>query len=192
MLMFKPHTLPLHYQVHLGYFLLTTLALVLDASDGTFGPPVHGRRQSIGTNILILEPSWYPNTIIRSTEPLAVGHGRLELLAGEIGELVDAEPVPVLATGVERLDERDVGLEHLEPPRLLRGVLVHTAVLRHPPLVPRRHGCVAAELTRRRDNGAAAAAVEADDAAEDGKEQWLGDGAHGEINQIRICELLAA
>ena len=118
--------------------LLTTLALVFDRSDGTLGSPINSGWKCIGADIVVLEPGWSP-----ATAPLEalVGLGCLELIIGEVGKLVDTEP-ELVVSGVERLDEGNVGLENLEPLRLLCVVHVSTVVLHHPLLMPLHHGRV--------------------------------------------------
>lgn len=127
--------------------LITTLSLVFYGSDGALGPPIDGGRKCIGADIAVPErPSWrrlINGGSIPFDEAL-VGLGRPELVVGKVGELVDAEPeLAAVPGGVERLDEDDVVPERLEPPRLLGAILVDTAVLRHPLLVPLHHGRVA-------------------------------------------------
>ena len=124
-----------------GYYqkFLTTLALVFDRCDGTLGSPINGGWKCIGADIVVLEPSWSPSTI--SFEAL-VGLGCSELIVGEIGKLVDTEP-ELVVSGVERLDEGNIGLERLEPMRLLGAVLVNTVKLRHPLLMLLYHGRIA-------------------------------------------------
>jgi hypothetical protein len=103
----------------------TTLTLILDGSDGTLGPPIDGRRKRIGTNILIPKSCRDPH--VARFEAL-ISLDRPELVVGEIGELVDTEPELIILTSVERLDELNVSLEHLEPPSLLGGVFVDAAL----------------------------------------------------------------
>ena len=118
--------------------LLTTLALVFDRSNGTLGSPINSGWKCIGADIVVLEPGWS-----LATAPLEalVGLGCLELIIGEVGKLVDTEP-ELVVSGVERLDEGNVGLEHLIPMCLLGAVLVNAVELRHPLLVPLHHGRV--------------------------------------------------
>ena len=72
--------------------------------------------------------------------------------------------------GIEHLNEFDIGFENLEPTRLLSGVLVHTAILRHPVLMLHHHRQVIVQLTSCNDS-----AIEAD-ASKYGKKQNLVDG----------------
>ena len=117
--------------------VLTTLALILDGSDGTLGPPVDGRRKRIDANILIPKSG---RDLHRAGFEALVGLGSPELVVGKVGELVDAEPELAVLTSVKRLDELNISLEHLKPLSLLVGVFVDAVVLRHPLLMPRHHG----------------------------------------------------
>jgi len=145
------------------------LALILDGCNSTFGPPVDASRKRINANILVSKSG--RNLHWARFEAL-VSLGRPELSIGEVGELVDAKPELAIPSGIERLDEFDVGLEHLETLRLLGIVLVEAAVLAHPLLVPRCHCRVVSQLTSR--EGAAD-----EGAAKDGEEQSLAAGGHG-------------
>ena len=153
--------------MHHNVFLLTTLALILDRSDGSLGPPVHRCWKGIQTQILIPE-SRRKNSHGVCFESL-VCVGCPELIIGDISELVDAEPELVIL-GIECFNELDVAFENLEPTCLLSGVLVHTAILSHPVLMLRHHQQVIIQLTSCND-----CTTEAD-ATEDGKKQSLVDG----------------
>jgi len=148
----------------------TTLALILDGCNGTFSPPVDASRKRINANIFV--PKSGRNLHWARFEAL-VSLGRPELSIGEVGELVDAKPELAIPSGIERLDEFDVGLEHLETLCLLGIVLVDAAVLAHPQLVPRCHGRVISQIASRVNSAAD------EGAAKDGEEQSLATGGHG-------------
>jgi hypothetical protein len=155
----------------------TTLTLILDGSDGTLGPPIDGRRKRIGTNILIPKSCRDPH--VARFEAL-ISLDRPELVVGEIGELVDTEPELIILTSVERLDELNVSLEHLEPPSLLGGVFVDAAVLRHPLLMPRHHGRVVAQVAS--SQGSTAEEGE----TKHGQDRCL-QGGHGRALMLACC-----
>jgi hypothetical protein len=110
------------------------------------GPPVNALLLLSGeADVLVLESRQLLGSGRRGLEP-GVRCG--ELLAGQVGELVDGEAVLLVTVGVGPVDELRVGLEHLEAPSLLGVVLVLSPVLGHPLLVPRLHRCLlAGQLT---------------------------------------------
>ena len=120
--------------------------MVLDGRDGALGPPVHGIRDVIEADVGVPEPCRRPPALAAGR--LVTGPGGPELVVGEVGELVGLQP-ELMVPGVDGLDEGDVGLEHLEPPRLLGGVSVDAAVLGHPLLVLGHYGLVISEVARR-------------------------------------------
>lgn len=72
----------------------------------------------------------------------------LELLAGEICELIDTEPARFLVSSIKGVDAFHVLLEYLETLLHLRGILVDSSVLDHPPLMPLLHGWPFPEAAR--------------------------------------------
>ena len=76
----------------------TTLALILDGCNSTFGPPVDASRKRINANILVSKSG--RNLHWARFEAL-VSLGRPELIISEVGELVDAEPELAIPSGVE-------------------------------------------------------------------------------------------
>ena len=117
--------------------LLTTLALILNRSDGTLLPPIHGSRQ-----LLALTKSIAITLLGRRREQPLLGpagfgaqiHG-LILLIGEIGKLVQPQLVGLVPSPVMLMDEPHVVLEYLEPALFLPQGIVGLAMLHEPCLV---------------------------------------------------------
>lgn len=110
--------------------LLTTRALVLDRSDSTVLPPIYrlGQVDDIFVAGLVM--------IARElSSPLSLQSQvhLLELVVGQVRELVQPEPV-VGHLLVGLIDVLQVLLEHLEPLQLLLQAVVPLLVLRHPRL----------------------------------------------------------
>jgi len=134
------------------------LALILDGSDSTFGPPVDGCRKCINANILISKSG---RDLHGARFEALVSLGSPKFVVREVGELVDTEPELAVPTSIERLDELNIRFEHLEPLSLLGGVFVDAAVLHHPLLMPCHHGSIVVQVAS--SKGSTAEEGEAED-----------------------------
>uniref|UniRef100_A0A0A8Y7N5 Uncharacterized protein n=1 Tax=Arundo donax TaxID=35708 RepID=A0A0A8Y7N5_ARUDO len=110
----------------------TALPLVLHLRHRSLLPPVHRLGHVVAAHAAVPEGAAAGAAVPAAAFGAAEAEvGGLELVVGEVGELVEAEPVAAHLL-VDLVDVLEVVLEHLEPVQLLLEARVRLAVLGHP------------------------------------------------------------
>ncbi|BAS91899.1 Os05g0108450 [Oryza sativa Japonica Group] len=180
---------PLHRRHRRERPAAAALPLVLHLRHRVLLPPVHLLRHLAVAHLPVPELLRRVVLAVRPRRRRREAEvGRLELVVGEVGELVEPQPVAGDLL-VDVVDVVEVVLEHLEPPHLLLEARVRLPVLCHPLLEQLDQPVVRRQvLLRVPDNGelAAAAAGGARGAAAQAQQQE--DDAHGHLRlHVDLC-----